>query len=106
MGSISDHKLCNGDTLDPNKPRDVFFFPHTRTASHVLCRLLSKQPDWTQSNYHFFTAFNFARDKFGWDPRKFGTSKDRKDFENLLEKGFEEIQHDRKSAHTEVGYVC
>lgn len=84
--------------------RDVFFFPHVRTTSHVLCRLLSQQPGWTQTDYHFFRAFNFARDSFGWCPLAEVPEKKRKEFENLLQQGFDEIQNDRKAAASKVTY--
>lgn len=37
--------------------RDVFLFGHPRTASNLLCRVLSKQPDWTQPDNSFMSAW-------------------------------------------------
>ncbi|KAL4750529.1 hypothetical protein BDW72DRAFT_193748 [Aspergillus terricola var. indicus] len=81
--------------------KDVFFFAHTRTASHVLCRLLSNQPGWIQSNYHFKRAFDFARESFGWGPLTDVSRQQRQDFEKLLQDGFDEIQLELRSAATE-----
>ncbi len=95
----------NGNTAKPSQIRDVFFFPHVRTISHVLCRLLSGQPGWApQSDYHFKRAFDFARESFNWGPLRDVPDPIRKKFEALLQEGFDEIQHDRRSAHNDVGY--
>ena len=70
MASTEDSReKSNGNTAKPDQVRDVFFFPHIRTASHVLCRLLSGQTEWApQSDYHFKRAFDFARESFNWGP--------------------------------------
>lgn len=106
MGSIEDTHMSQRLPHRSDGPRDVFFFAHTRTASHVLCRLLSNQPKWTQSNYHFFHAFEWARKTFGWGPGSGISPQHRKDFEKLLQEGFEEIQQARSSAANEVCYGC
>ncbi|KAF2758771.1 hypothetical protein EJ05DRAFT_510657 [Pseudovirgaria hyperparasitica] len=42
----------------------VFLFSHPRTASNLLTRILSKQPDWNISDYIFFDAHQYTRDTF------------------------------------------
>ena len=71
--------------------QDVFLFALNRTCSHVLCRLLSDQPGWIQSNYHFKRAFDFARESFDWDPIAVVSDEKRRGFERLLQERFEEI---------------
>ena len=94
-----------GNTVKPNQIRDVFFFPHVRTVSHVLCRLLSGQPGWApQSDYHFKRAFDFARESFNWGPLTDVPDQIRNKFEELLQEGFDEIQRDRRGAKDNVGY--
>ncbi len=92
----------NGNVVRRARGQDAFLFAHTRTASHVLCRLLSYQPGWVESNYHFKRAFDFARDSFGFGPLTDVSSQQRLDFEKLLQQGFDEIQLERRSAATEV----
>ncbi|KAF7192415.1 hypothetical protein HII31_06447 [Pseudocercospora fuligena] len=104
MGSFGHHPI-DSKNAESNSPRDVFFFAHTRTASHVLCRLLSDQPGWGQSNYHFFEAFNFARKAYGWGPLESASQQDRDSFLGLLQKGCDEIQHVRKSAANEGKFL-
>jgi hypothetical protein len=87
----------------PKKRRDVFYFAHTRTASHVLCRLLSTQPGWEQSDYHFIRAFDFARSTFGWGPLNGASEQQRESFEKLLQQGFDEILLEREAAFNRVG---
>ena len=86
----------------PKKRRDVFYFAHTRTASHVLCRLLSTQPGWEHSDYHFKRAFDFARDTFGWGPLNDASEQHREGFEKLLQEGFDEILREREVAVNKV----
>lgn len=86
----------------PRKSRDVFYFAHTRTASHVLCRLLSTQTGWEYSDYHFKRAFDFARDTFGWGPLNDASKQHRNGFENLLQEGFDEILSEREAAASKV----
>jgi hypothetical protein len=87
----------------PKKSRDVFYFAHTRTASHVLCRLLSTQPGWEQSDYHFKRAFDFARNTFGWSPLNDASEQHREGFEKLLQEGFDEILCEREAAANKAG---
>ncbi|KAJ5219200.1 uncharacterized protein N7498_001299 [Penicillium cinerascens] len=102
MAITADNRDESNGNLAKHVPvRDVFFFAHTRTASHVLCRLLSNQPGWVQSDYHFKRAFDFARESFGWGPLADVSDQKREDFEKLLQEGFDEIQLDRKSAAIE-----
>jgi hypothetical protein len=89
----------------PTKGRDVFYFAHTRTASHVLCRLLSTQPGWEQSDYHFKRAFDFARDTFGWGPLNDASEQHREGFEKLLQEGFDEILREREAAANKVSPI-
>ncbi|KAG4433960.1 hypothetical protein IFR05_010573 [Cadophora sp. M221] len=92
----------NGNTTKPEQIRDIFFFPHVRTASHVFCRLLSNQPGWApQSDYHFKRAFDFARESFNWGPLTNVSGHIRKEFEGLLQEGFDEILRDRRAAKNE-----
>ncbi|MCJ1368503.1 hypothetical protein MMC16_007647 [Acarospora aff. strigata] len=100
MASTEDNReKSNGNTAKPDQIRDVFFFPHVRTASHVFCRLLSGQPGWApQSDYHFKCAFDFARESFNWGPLTDVPDQIRNKFEELLQEGFDEIQRDRRSA--------
>ncbi|KAF5614826.1 sulfotransferase family domain protein [Fusarium sp. NRRL 25303] len=92
MGSIEESHATG--------PQDVFLFALNRTCSHVLCRLLSGQPGWTQSNYHFKRAFDFARESFNWGPINSVSDQQRRDFESLLQEGFDEIQEELKVAKT------
>lgn len=106
MASTEDNReKSNGNTAKPDQIRDVFFFPHVRTASHVFCRLLSGQPGWApQSDYHFKCAFDFARESFNWGPLTDVPDQIRNKFEELLQEGFNEIQRDRRSAKNDVSY--
>ena len=106
MASTEDNReKSNGNTAKPDQIRDVFFFPHVRTASHVFCRLLSGQPGWApQSDYHFKCAFDFARESFNWGPLTDVPDQIRNKFEELLQEGFDEIQRDRRSAKNDVSY--
>lgn len=97
-------ELSRMPAVRPRINRDVFYFAHTRTASHVLCRLLSTQPGWVQSDYHFKRAFDFARDTFGWGPLSDASDEHRKGFENLLQEGFDQILQERQSAASKVGH--
>lgn len=107
MASTEDNReKSNGNTFKPDQIRDVFFFPHVRTASHVFCRLLSGQPGWApQSDYHFKRAFDFARDSFNWGPLTDAPDPIRSKFEELLQEGFDEIQSDRRAAKNNVSYA-
>lgn len=96
MGSI--------EGVDASGRQDVFLFALNRTCSHVLCRLLSGQPGWTQSNYHFKRAFDFARESFNWGPINSVSDQQRRDFESLLQEGFNEIEEELKVAKTQVSY--
>ena len=106
MASKKDNReKSNGNTVKPDQVRDVFFFPHVRTASHVFCRLLSGQPGWApQSDYHFKRAFDFARESFNWGPLTDVPDQIRNKLEELLQEGFDEIQRDRRSAKNDVSY--
>jgi hypothetical protein len=42
----------------------AFLFSHPRTASNLLTRILSDQPDWQVADYLFFDAFQYTRDAF------------------------------------------
>ncbi|KAF4989218.1 hypothetical protein FGRMN_9275 [Fusarium graminum] len=89
----------NGNASDAaiGHPNDVFLFALNRTCSHVLCRLLSDQPEWDHSDYHFKRAFDFARDSFNWGPLNTVSDQQREGFEKLLQEGFDEIQQERKA---------
>jgi hypothetical protein len=52
--------------MEDNKwtQRRAFLFSHPRTASNLLTRILSGQPNWCISDYHFFDAFQYARNNF------------------------------------------
>jgi hypothetical protein len=101
--TMKEELLQRPAATQPKKRRDVFYFAHTRTASHVLCRLLSTQPGWEQSDYHFKCAFDFARDTFGWGPLNDASKQQREGFEKLLQQGFDEIQDEREAAANKVG---
>jgi hypothetical protein len=101
--TMKEELLQRPATTQPKKRRDVFYFAHTRTASHVLCRLLSTQPGWEQSDYHFKRAFDFARDAFGWGPLNDASKQQREGFGKLLQQGFDEIQDEREAAANKVG---
>ncbi|CEF74574.1 hypothetical protein FGSG_02297 [Fusarium graminearum PH-1] len=94
MGSIDRSKSPEART------QNVFLFALNRTCSHVLCRLLSGQPGWIQSNYHFKPAFDFARESFNWGPLNSVSNEQREGVENLLQGGFDEIQTELESAKT------
>lgn len=95
-------KESDGNTARHVNIRDIFFFGHTRTGSHLLCRLLSTQPGYVQSNYHFKRAFDFARESFGFGALNDVSDQHRQGFEQLIQEGFDEIMHDRRSAAAEV----
>ncbi|RGP59219.1 sulfotransferase family domain-containing protein [Fusarium sporotrichioides] len=95
MGSIE------ADVSTKLPTQDVFLFALNRTCSHVLCRLLSGQPGWTQSNYHFKRAFDFARESFNWDSIATVSDDQRRGFEKLLQEGFDEVQSERNLAVAE-----
>ncbi|KIL87155.1 hypothetical protein FAVG1_09709 [Fusarium avenaceum] len=86
----------NGNNTHATKghSKDVFLFALNRTCSHVLCRLLSNQPEWLHSDYHFKRAFDFARDSFNWGPLHSVSDQQRQGFEKLLQEGFDEIQQE------------
>ncbi|KAM0240803.1 hypothetical protein ACHAP5_007838 [Fusarium lateritium] len=92
MGSVEETHDTDG------RPQNVFLFALNRTCSHVLCRLLSDQPGWAESNYHFKRAFDFARESFNWGPLDSISDQQRQGFEALLQEGFDEIQKELKSA--------
>ncbi|KFY08125.1 hypothetical protein V492_06524 [Pseudogymnoascus sp. VKM F-4246] len=83
------------------RERDVFLFSHPRTASNLLCRLLSDQPGWIQSEYHFFDAYQFIRKSFNWGPITGITNEQRQKFEDLLQRGFVELQQVRAATKAE-----
>ncbi|KAF4449889.1 sulfotransferase family domain-containing protein [Fusarium austroafricanum] len=95
MGSIEESQATETRT------QDVFLFALNRTCSHVLCRLLSDQPGWVQSNYHFKRAFDFAREAFNWGPLNSVSDDQLEGFQKLLQEGFDEIQTELKSAKSE-----
>lgn len=99
MGSIDRSKSPETRT------QNVFLFALNRTCSHVLCRLLSGQPGWVQSNYHFKPAFDFARESFNWGPLYSVSNEQREGVENLLQGGFDEIQTELESAKTKVSPI-
>ncbi|KAH7251055.1 hypothetical protein BKA59DRAFT_392699 [Fusarium tricinctum] len=94
----------NGNHTHATKghPKDVFLFALNRTCSHVLCRLLSNQPEWLHSDYHFKRAFDFARDSFNWGPLHSVSDQQRQGFESLLQEGFDEIQQERMSISSQA----
>jgi hypothetical protein len=103
IGTEENREKSNGNSNKPGEVRDVFFFPHVRTASHLFCRLLSGQPGWApQSDYHFKRAFDFARESFNWGPLVNVPDHIRNKFEELLQEGFDEIQRDRRAAKDAV----
>ncbi|KAL4728740.1 hypothetical protein ACLX1H_003139 [Fusarium chlamydosporum] len=102
MGS-TEADVATSNTISTRLPtQDVFLFALNRTCSHVLCRLLSDQPGWTQSNYHFKRAFDFARESFNWDSISSVSENHRRGFEKLLQEGFNEIQTERNLALAEL----
>lgn len=94
----------NGNNTHATKghSKDVFLFALNRTCSHVLCRLLSNQPEWLHSDYHFKRAFDFARDSFNWGPLHSVSDQQRQGFEKLLQEGFDEIQQERMSISSQA----
>ncbi|KAK2865067.1 hypothetical protein FQN49_003945 [Arthroderma sp. PD_2] len=81
--------------------RDVFLFSHARTASNLLCRLLSDQPGFMQSEYHFQPAFLFARKSFDWGPLTDITDEQRREFDELHQEGMNNLQKARDAAIAE-----
>ncbi|KJZ68671.1 hypothetical protein HIM_11943 [Hirsutella minnesotensis 3608] len=69
---------------------------------NLLYRLLSEQPGWIQSGYHFRDAFQFARQSFNWGPTSKITNMQRQEFESLLQRGFNELQQVRDAAIAEL----
>ncbi|KAM5452785.1 hypothetical protein MaudCBS49596_003091 [Microsporum audouinii] len=80
---------------------DVFLFSHARTLSNVFCRLLSAQPGWVQSEYHFQEAFMFARSSFNWAPLTDITTEQREQFFDLFYQGMDALQKARDDAVAE-----
>jgi hypothetical protein len=104
--SMDSTKSINGDGNNTHatkgQAKDVFLFALNRTCSHVLCRLLSNQPEWIHSDYHFKRAFDFARDSFNWGPLDSVSDQQRQGFEKLLQEGFDEIQRERMSISSQA----
>ncbi|KAK5996009.1 Pyrrolopyrazine biosynthesis cluster protein F [Cladobotryum mycophilum] len=79
--------------------RDIFLFSHPRTVSNLLCRLLSNQPGWSQSDYHFLKAFSFMRNSLhGTTPFPDMTPEQREAVDGLLQKSFDRLQQARDTA--------
>lgn len=81
---------------------DVFLFSHSRTASNLLCRLLSEQPGWIQSEYHYQDAFIWARKSFNWGPVAELSEQQRQRFEQLIRKGHDGLDQARSTAISNV----
>lgn len=83
--------------------RDIFLFSHPRTLSNLLCRLLSHQPGWSQSAYHFDDPSEFAIKSFGWGPLSEAAPEQRQEFTRLVQASIDKLQEIRETATREVG---
>lgn len=92
----------NAEMEQQSRRRHVFLFTHPRTASNLLCRLLSDQPNWMQAEYHFRNAFTFARRSFNWGPVIDIDEEQRVTFANLLQDGYNELQQFRDATRLQV----
>ncbi|KJZ74635.1 hypothetical protein HIM_05985 [Hirsutella minnesotensis 3608] len=78
--------------------RDVFLFSHPRTASNLVTHLLSQQPGWAQSEYHFRRAFHYARRALYGSEHRQLTCEQRQEFEDLFQRGFSRLCQVRDAA--------
>ncbi|EFQ98482.1 hypothetical protein MGYG_01510 [Nannizzia gypsea CBS 118893] len=87
----------NGQS-ERSKCRDIFLFSVSRTLSNVFCRLLSAQPGWVQSDYHFQEGFFHAREQFQWAPLAEISDEMRLEYIDQAHKGVEALQKAREDA--------
>jgi hypothetical protein len=79
--------------------RRAFLFSHPRTASNLLTRILSGQMSWCISDYHFFDAFQYARNNFNVIEHPDQPAEDvRAEHGALLRKGHEQLAQAMASA--------
>jgi hypothetical protein len=78
--------------------RDVFLFSHPRTASNLLSRLLSDQPGWVQTEYHWQTTFMFAEKTFHHVPITEFTEEQRHEYGSMLQSGMESFDKAHQDA--------
>lgn len=88
--------------ISNHKRRDVFLFSHPRTASNLLCHLLSDQPGWIQAHYHFETAFKFIRKSLDQGPITDISREQYQQLQDLLSEGVAKLYRDRDKAIVEV----
>ncbi len=85
----------NGNRVQPgptrSQCRDVFLFSHPRTASNLLSRLLSDQPGWVQTEYHFQSTFIFAEKALNRTPITEFTDEQRSEYGEMLKQGMESL---------------
>lgn len=90
------------DSSRRSRCRDVFLFSHPRTASNLVTRLLSAQPGWIQTEYHFQDAFQFARKSYPRDEAHEIACENRQQFRDLFNKGFLRLCQERDAAIAKV----
>ncbi|KAK4635689.1 Pyrrolopyrazine biosynthesis cluster protein F [Fulvia fulva] len=69
----------------------AFLFSHPRTASNLLTRMLSAQPDWQVSDYLFFDAFQYTRDAFWGVDLDDAPVSARQEHDKLMDQGHERL---------------
>ncbi|CEJ92241.1 hypothetical protein VHEMI07901 [[Torrubiella] hemipterigena] len=78
--------------------RDVFLFSHPRTASNLLCHLLSNQPGWVETKYHFAGAFDLTRAGLDNGPLGALDTEKRKELDEAMSSGMQALEHDQQAA--------
>lgn len=83
--------------------RNVHVFSHPRTASNLLCHLLSNQPGWTEAKYHFAPAFDLTRKSL--DEGRLGDIEPEQyqQLDKMMRDGLEHLYRDYNRALDEVG---
>ncbi|CZT21422.1 uncharacterized protein RCC_07285 [Ramularia collo-cygni] len=79
--------------MKPWEQKRVFLFSHPRTASNLLVRLLSNQPDWETSDYLFFDAFQYTRDAFDGLELEDVPETARAEHSDLIEQGHQKLEN-------------
>lgn len=69
---------------------------------NLLCRLLSAQPGWVQSEYQFLAAFSYARETFNFGPLTSISHAQRQHLDSLLQQGFDSLQEIRDEVNAKV----
>lgn len=78
--------------------RDVFLFSHPRTASNLLCHLLSNQPGWVETKYHFAGAFDLTREGLDNGPLGAMDPEKRQQLDDAMASGMQALAGDQQAA--------